>query len=146
MAINTRPFQFRDYLPQVYREGDGVQLTVQSVAGTTITVAPVSSGSQGFRAGIPVAAPRSGQAPLRTLLAAAIPANTAVTQVTVQDAAFSAALKVGDTLNVFNFLRGFLQAFEALFEQLEAEVEGTANLQSGGIPDLFSPSITPPPQ
>ena len=144
MAINTRPIQFRDYLPEVYRTGDGLKLTVQSVAGTTIVVAPYSSGSLGFRAGTPVTAPNSGA---RTVLAQPIPANTSLlTQIHVQDAAFANSLHAGDTLNIYSFLRRFLQSFETLFEQLEAEIEGTADLASGGIPDLFSPDTTPPPQ
>ena len=143
MALNTRPFQFRDYLPEVYRTGDGLTLTVQSVTGTTIVVSPFSSGSLGFRAGTPVTA-GSGT---RTVLAQAIPPNSSpLAQIQVRDAAFAGALHAGDTLNIFSFLRRFLQAFETLFEQLEAEIEGTANLASGGIPDLFSPDTTPPPQ
>lgn len=144
MAINTRPFQFRDYLPEVYRTDDGLKLTVTSVAGTTINVSSFSSGSLGFKGGTPVTAPTSGA---RTVLAQAIPANSSLmTQIQVQDAAFASALHAGDTLEVFNFLRRFLQAFETLFEQLEAEIEGTSDLASGGIPDLFSPDTTPPPQ
>ena len=144
MAMNTRPIQFRDYLPEVYRDGDGVQLTVKSVSGTKITVAPFSSGGLGFRVGTPVAAPGSGG---HTRLAQAIPSdNNQLTQINVTDAGFGASLHAGDTLNVFNFLRAFFQAFETLFEQLEAEVEGTTDLSSGGIPDLFSPAATPPTQ
>jgi hypothetical protein len=144
MAINTRPFQFRDYLPEVYRTDDGLRLTVNSVSGTTITVSSFRSGSLGFRAGTPVTAPKSGA---RTVLAQAVPANSSLmSQIQVQDAVFASALQAGDTLEVFTFLRRFLQAFEALFEQLEAEIEGTADLSSGGIPDLFSPDTTPPPQ
>lgn len=144
MAINTRPFQFRDYLPEVYRTGDGLKLTVNSVTGTTIAVSSFSSGSLGFRAGTPVTTPESGA---RTVLAQAIPANSSLlTQIQVQDAAFAGSLHPGDTLEVFSFMRRFLQAFETLFEQLEAEIEGTPDLTSGGIPDLFSPNTTPPPQ
>jgi hypothetical protein len=144
MAINTRPFQFRDYLPEVYRNGDGIKLTVQSVAGTTITVSPFSSGSQGFPSGTPVTTANNGG---RTVLAQAVPANVSpLTQIQVKDAAFAGALHNGDTLDIFTFQRRFFQAFETLFEQLESEIEGTADLASGGIPDLFSPSTTPPPQ
>jgi phage tail-like protein len=42
------------------------------------------------------------------------------------------------------FLSRFLQGFEDLFEELQAEIEGPTNLSSGGIPDLFNPSTTPP--
>src|SRR5216684_1208786 len=45
-----------------------------------------------------------------------------------------------------NFLTTFLNAFELVFEGLQAEIEGAADLSSGGIPDLFSPATTPPPQ
>lgn len=45
-----------------------------------------------------------------------------------------------------SFLSRFLQTFEALFEALEGEIEGTLNRTSGGIPDLFDPATTPPPQ
>ncbi len=144
MAINRRPIQFRDYLPEVYRTGDGLKLTVQSVAGTTIVVAPYSSGSLGFRAGTPVTAPKSGA---RTVLAQPIPANTsALSHIQVQDAGFAGSLHLGDTLEIFSFLRRFLEPLETLFEQVEAEIEGRADLASGGIPDLFSPDTTPPPQ
>lgn len=71
MAINTRPLQFRDYLPEVFR---------------------------------------------------------------------------ADEVNGVNFLRCFLQAFETLFEGLQGEVEGAPGGASGGIPDLFDPDKTPPPQ
>ena len=144
MAINTRPIQFRDYLPEIYRAGDGIKLTVQSVAGTTITVSAFSSGSLGFPAGTPVTTADDGA---RTVLTQAIPASASLlTQIQVRDTAFAGALHAGDTLNIFNFLRRFMQSLEALFEQLESEVEGTVDLTSGGIPDLFSPSTTPPPQ
>ncbi len=144
MALNTRPIQFRDYLPEVYRAGDGLKLAVQSVAGTTIVVAPFSSGNLGFRAGTPVTSPNSGAS---TTLAQAIPANnSSLTQIQVRDVAFANSLHAGDPLYVFGFLRRFLQSFEMLFEQLEAEIEGTSDLTRGGIPDLFSPGATPPPQ
>ena len=144
MAMNKRPIQFRDYLPEVYPYDDGVQLTVKSVSGGTVSVAPFSSGNLGFRAGTPVTAPKSGS---HTVLAQAIPPNTTqLNQIQVSDIAFAASLKAGDTLNIFNFLRGFLQAFETLFEQLESEIEGATNLASGGIADLFSPDTTPPLQ
>ncbi len=144
MALNARPIQFRDYLPEVYRAGDGLKLTVQSAAGTTLVVAPYSSGSLGFRAGTPVTATKGGAG---TVLAQAIPANTSLlTRIQVRDAAFASSLHAGDTLDIFSFQRRFLQAFEALFEQLEAEIEGAADLTGGGIPDLFSPDTTPPLQ
>jgi hypothetical protein len=45
-----------------------------------------------------------------------------------------------------NFLTTFLNAFELVFEGLQAEIEGAADGSGGGIPDLFSPATTPPPQ
>src|SRR5262245_25160270 len=45
-----------------------------------------------------------------------------------------------------SFLSKFLKAFETLFEELEAEIEGTPDRAGGGIPDLFDPDTTPPPQ
>lgn len=42
------------------------------------------------------------------------------------------------------FLGQFLRQFETLYEELQAAIEGTQG--SGGIPDLFSPDTTPPPQ
>jgi len=51
-----------------------------------------------------------------------------------------------DEVNGVSFLSRFLQGFETLFEELEAAVEGTPAAGSGGIPDLFSPDTTPPPQ
>lgn len=144
MAINTRPISFRDYLPEVYRTGDGIKLTVQSTAGTTISVLPYSSGAQGFPAGTPVT---TANYSARTVLTQAIPANASgLMQIQVQDAGFAGTLHAGDALYVFSFLRRFLQPVETLFEQLEAEIEGVPNLTSGGIPDLFSPDTTPPTQ
>lgn len=51
-----------------------------------------------------------------------------------------------DEVNGESFLSRFLDAFELLFEELEAEIEGTTDGSSGGIPDLFDPDTTPPPQ
>jgi hypothetical protein len=45
-----------------------------------------------------------------------------------------------------SFQTKYLRAFEALFEELEAEIEGTPDQTSGGIPDLFDPAVTPPQQ
>jgi len=45
-----------------------------------------------------------------------------------------------------SFLSRFLQAFERLFEGLQGEIEGAPGAASGGIPDLFDPDTTPPPQ
>ena len=45
-----------------------------------------------------------------------------------------------------NFLTTLLNSFELMFEGLQAEIEGAADRSGGGIPDLFSPATTPPPQ
>jgi phage tail-like protein len=51
-----------------------------------------------------------------------------------------------DEVEGVSFLSKFLQAFEALFEELEGEIEGMPARTSGGVPDLFDPDVTPPPQ
>jgi len=51
-----------------------------------------------------------------------------------------------DEVDGVSFLSQFLKAFQDRFEELEAEIEGPPNLTSGGIPDLFDPNTTPPPQ
>jgi hypothetical protein len=51
-----------------------------------------------------------------------------------------------DEVNGVSFLSRFLQPFETLFEELEAAIEGTPGGDAGGIPDLFHPETTPPPQ
>jgi phage tail-like protein len=50
-----------------------------------------------------------------------------------------------DEVNGINFLSTFLRAYEALFEELQSEIEGTPS-HVGGVPDLFDPDTTPPPQ
>jgi phage tail-like protein len=52
----------------------------------------------------------------------------------------------GDEVDGPSLLDTFLAAFEALFEELEGEIEGPPGAASGGIPDLFSPATTPPPE
>jgi phage tail-like protein len=44
------------------------------------------------------------------------------------------------------FLRVFLKAFEAVWEELQGAVGGLPDHESGGIPDLFHPATTPPAQ
>jgi len=51
-----------------------------------------------------------------------------------------------DEVGGVSFLSTFLSAFATMFEELEAEIEGQPGGQAGGIPDLFSPSTTPPAQ
>ena len=147
MANDTRPVRFRDYLPSVFRadEVDGVsflsrflqafealfeeleaaiegtpggilRLVVQPGFGTIVTVAPFNTGPVGFPIGTPITVPEKA---LRSTLDQAIPANgIGLTQIEVQDESFVAALEVNDVLHV----------------------------HPGGIPDLFNPDTTPPPQ
>jgi hypothetical protein len=76
-------------------------------------------------------------------LAEAIPANQrGLTQLQVD----AADLEAGDQLRIVSFFSRFLGAFEALFENLEAQIAGLPDDSSGGIPDLFNPDETPPPQ
>jgi phage tail-like protein len=49
-----------------------------------------------------------------------------------------------DEVDGVSFLSTFLTAFERLYEELEAEIEGPPGAATGGIPDLFSPATTPP--
>lgn len=51
-----------------------------------------------------------------------------------------------DEVDRVQFLSRFLQGFEDLFEELQAEIEGASDRSSGGIPDLFNPATTPPPE
>lgn len=145
MASNTRSIKFCDYLPGVFQANNVIlQLTVQYVSGTTVTVKPFSTGTVEFPAGTPVTVVKKG---LQTVLKKAIPANcTEQTLIEVQDALFGMALMEGDVLKIASFLNRFLNAFETLFEEMEAEIEGTPERTSGGIPDLFDPATTPPQQ
>ena len=49
-------------------------------------------------------------------------------------------------VNGVSFLSRFLVQFETLFEELQAEIEGPAGSAHGGIPEVFDPAITPPPE
>src|SRR5437899_2626932 len=147
MSRNTRPIQFRDYLPEVFRadevegvsflskflqsfealfeeleaaiEGSTLELTVQAGSGTTVTVAPFNTGLVEFPIYTPVTVPDKA---LRSTLAQAIPANgTELSHIKVHDDFFVAALEMNDVLHV-------------------------QHVQPGGIPDLFDPDATPPPQ
>lgn len=51
-----------------------------------------------------------------------------------------------DEVDRVQFLSRFLQGFEDLFEELQAEIEGKSDRSSGGISDLFNPATTPPPE
>ncbi len=127
MANDTRPIQFLDHLPNVFRADELTEFIVQSVSGTTVTVAPFNSGATEIPRGTPVFVFSKG---LSTTLEVAIPANrTGLTRVEVHDAWFAAALQTKDILSVHNFLSRFLQTFETLFEELQAAIEGTP----GGI-------------
>lgn len=45
-----------------------------------------------------------------------------------------------------SFFLTFLSAFEAVYEEFQGEIEGTADRTAGGMPDLFDPALTPPSQ
>jgi hypothetical protein len=144
MASNLRPVQFREYLPEIYRadevngisflsrfllgfeslfeelqaaiEGNALFLSVRTVAGTTITLDPFNSQAVEFPAGTVITV--AGKT-VRGSLSHAIPAGQiGLTQVQVQEAAFASALHVNDVLRLY----------------------------FGGIPELFDPDTTPPPQ
>jgi hypothetical protein len=51
-----------------------------------------------------------------------------------------------DEIEGVGFLSRFLKSFEALYEELQAEIEGAPNSPDGGLPDLFDPATTPPAQ
>jgi hypothetical protein len=148
MANETRPFQFLNHLPSVFRAGELTEFTVRSASGTTITVAPFDTGVAGIPSGTPVSALSGGSV---TTLSAPVPANsTGLTRIEVRDASFASALGAGDVLSVSGFFSRFLKTFEVLFEELQSEIEGVPGgvppALSGGIPDLFSPDTTPPAQ
>ncbi len=146
MTNNTRPIQFRDYLPKVFRadEVDGTSFFSQflrpfetqfedleaAIEGTpgsvlqlpveslTDTTITVTAFTSG-PVGYPIGTPITVPAkPLRTVLQQNIPANTTVSQIAVQDEFFVTDIEPGDKLE----------------------------LHPGGIPDLFNPDTTPPPQ
>lgn len=54
--------------------------------------------------------------------------------------------ELSQTDEVNKFFSRYLKAFEAMFEELQSELEGAPDRTQGGIPDLFSPNTTPPPQ
>jgi len=145
MASNSRPIQFRDYLPEVFRadevngvsfftdflqafetlfeelqamiEGTPLRLTVQTISGTTITVAPFTTGLLEIPIDTPVTAPAKG---LSTRLSEPIPAQGSTqNHIQVREASFVAGLSPADLIEV---------------------------RPVGGIPELFSPETTPPPE
>jgi hypothetical protein len=144
MPTNLRPVQFREYLPEVYRadeiggisflsrfliafeslfeeleaaiEGSVLFLNVRSVAGTTIIVEAFDTPSVDFPVGTAVSV--VGQT-LRGTLNLAIPANQiGLTQIQMHEPAFASTLHANDVLRLY----------------------------FGGIPELFDPDTTPPPQ
>lgn len=146
MARNTRPIEFLDYLPAAFRAdeaGDAsllsrflkafevmfeeleaaiegnpngdIQLDVQSVSGTTITVAPFNTGPTGFSKGSAITISDQN---LRGILTQDIPGGGEITHIHVVGESFLDTIKPGDILE----------------------------LHAGGVPDLFSPETTPPPQ
>ncbi len=124
MTDNSRPIEFQNYLPEIFREenslltrflkapevlyeeleaaiegtpGDILQLTFNSII-KTIIVKKFDSDSVGFSAGAPVTV--YGKS-LRTELSQAILANqTGLTQIVVRDASFVGSLQSGDILIV----------------------------------------------
>ena len=146
MAKNSRPIELLDYLPAAFRPdavsdtsflseflkafedlfeelesaiegtpGGDIQLTVQSVSGTTITVKQFDTGTVGFPTGTAVTLANGSS---RTTLSGEIQADSQVTELQVSDSEFAAALAPNDILVV----------------------------HAGGIPDLFNPETSPPPQ
>ncbi len=51
-----------------------------------------------------------------------------------------------DEIDSVSFLSRFLKSFAILYEELQAEIEGASDGVSGGVPDLFDPAVTPPPE
>jgi phage tail-like protein len=51
-----------------------------------------------------------------------------------------------DEVNGVSFLSRFLRQFEALFEELQTQIEGPPERVQGGLPDLFDAATTPPPE
>jgi hypothetical protein len=144
MARNTRPIQFRDYLPEVFQADDvggsflsrflqafealfeKLEAAIEGTPGGILPLTVVQDGSgtsiivapfNSGPVGFPIGTPVTvSNKACRTTLLQAIPARgTGLTQIEVQDALFAS---VGDVLNV----------------------------HPGGIPDLFNPDTTPPPQ
>lgn len=128
MPKSQRPYQFLDYLPQIYG-AENLQMQPTAVHGTTIDIEPINTGPFGVRAGLPLFCRELN---LKTIIAQDIPAHKGGwTTVTVEDEAFAEAIRQAlhddesPTLAVFNFLTLFLQPFQQLFEALEDEIEGT---------------------
>ena len=77
--------------------GGDIQLTVQSVSGTTITVKQFDTGTVGFPTGTAVTLANGSS---RTTLSGEIQADSQVTEVQVSDSEFAAALAPNDILVV----------------------------------------------
>lgn len=145
MTNNTRPIQFHDHLPEIFRTGEDKGVTFLSkflkafesvfeeleaaIEGTpggmlqltfqsaTDNKITVTRFNTSYM-GFPVGTTVT-TASRHTTLKQAIPANqTGITRIEVEDDSFAAALEMGDILCVY----------------------------PGGIPDMFSPDKTPPPQ
>jgi hypothetical protein len=127
MANDTRPIQFFDHLPNLFRADEFTQFVVESVSDKTVTVVTFNSGAIEIPTGAPVFVFSKA---LSSTLIKAIPANRAgLTRIEVRDGWFAAVLQTGDVLSVPSFLSRFLQTLETLFEELQAAIEGTP----GGI-------------
>jgi hypothetical protein len=140
-----RPIAFDAYLPEVFRTADGaavlaaflrpletlfeelqskiegvpsgpLRLTVQAATGAAVTVAPFAVGRVAYPRGASVTV---ADRSLRTVLAEPLPSGgEGLAQIALADAAVAGALVAGDVVTV----------------------------HPGGIPDLFDPDTTPPPQ
>ena len=153
MPNNTRPIQFHDHLPEVFRAGEdkGVTFLSKFLIAFELVFEELEAAIEGTPDGIlqltvqsatdntitvtrfntgPVEFPVGttvNTASRHTTLKQAIPANqTGITRIEVDDTSFAAALEIGDILYVYP--------------------GSIPDLFTGGIPDLFSPDKTPPPQ
>lgn len=153
MTNNTRPIQFHDHLPGVFRTGEGKGVTFLSefLIAFELVFEELEAAIEGTPGGMlqltfqsttdnKIAVTRFNTCPVEfpvgttvttasrhTTLKQAIPANqTGITRIEVEDDSFAAALEMGDILYVYP--------------------GDIPDLFTGGIPDLFSPDKTPPSQ
>ncbi|WP_298269425.1 putative baseplate assembly protein [Geobacter sp.] len=110
-----------------FKEGDRItrvlDLTVQAVAGTTVTVLPFTGETVVFPHGCAITTFNGSAA---TRLAAAIPRGAAgLTTVVVEDAAFTAGLASGDVITVFH-------PFPMVVASVETEITETTTRTAPG--------------
>jgi hypothetical protein len=143
---SSRPIRFREYLPEVFRAdefdfqsrflqvfedvfeelesiiegvpGGNLRLKCQAIDGTSVTVEPPESPPQRFSAESLVSLAATPDADTTTLAADYPDKTNGPARLKVQDADFAAVLNPGSELV----------------------------LHAGGVPDLFNPDLTPPPQ